>query len=289
MDIKQSKQWGAYLKTLGWHSEYIPQAIRIKKLLFWSIIKIQRPQKVSTEFLKKVDVLAKENKALFVKIEPDFNTEEKIFSDCGYHKSNEPLSTTKTIIIDLNPNLEELLKTFSKDTRQKIKHVPENIQISTEKLQDIKKLKDFYTLFAKTGKQKKFWVPSFKEIEGKARSFINFGFIITLYQEKKPAATVFILIENKTAYYEHAAYDPTLTKDGPYLLLWELIKECKKRNLCNLDLCGIYDERFSEKTKRWKNFTIFKNKWGGDVLSYPVPYTKYYPKNFIPLIPFLFL
>ena len=277
MHIKQSHQWGNYLKSLGWESLYIPQAIRIKPLLFWSAIKIQRPSQISEEFLNKVDKIAREKRALFTIIEPKTCENENIFPKHRYRPYKEPLSFTKTIVVDLKPSLETLLKSFSKDTRQKIKRETE-FKIGLNPIL----VEEFYKLFAQTAKRKKFWIPPLLEIKTKISSFGGDVFVVTAFYKKTPTAVALILIHEKTAYYEHAAHNPTTNKDAPYNILWETIKECKKRNLRTLDLCGIYDTRFSKATKKWEKFTIFKKKWGGSVLTYPTPYIKYYPRNFIP-------
>lgn len=280
MHIKQTKQWGEYLQSLGWKSLYIPQAIRIKKLLFWSVIKIQRPSKSSEGFFEKVDELAGTEKALFVKIEPDINEDDNLLLRHGYLKSQDPLSLTKTIVIDLKPELDEMFKKFSKDTRQKIKYAngaePNPALTQIAKLDDLKKLEGFYKLFSQVASRKKFWKPSFNEIKKKAEAFKNSGFLATSHLKTAPAATAMVLIEGKYAYYEHAACNYKIAEDFPYLLLWEIIKECKKRQLDTLDLCGIFDERFSKATSKWKKFSIFKKKWGGKEVSYPCPYIKYY-------------
>jgi len=248
--------------------------------LFWSVIKIQRPSKSPEGFFEKVDTLARANKALFVKIEPGINEDENLLLRHGYLKSQDPLSPTKTIIIDVKPAPDEMLKKFSKDTRQKIRCAsvtePNPALTQIAKLDDLKKLEEFYKLFSQVASRKKFWKPSFAEIKKKAEAFKNSGFISTLHLKKVPAATAMILIEEKSAYYEHAACNSKIAEDFPYLLLWEVIKECKKRRLDNLDLCGIFDERFSKATSRWKKFSIFKKKWGGEELAYPCPYIKYY-------------
>jgi len=288
MNIKQSKNWGNYLETLGWVSVYKPQAIRIKPLLFWSIIKIQRPHNLSEFFLKKVDSVARKERALFAIIEPTLLTDEKFLPLFKYRKTKEPLSFTKTILIDLKPDLKKIFRTFSKDTKQRLKKRclleeeaslasdRKNPKISIYKIDNEERLREFYSLFKDTAKQKKFWVPSFNEMLLKAKSFKNSGFLTISYQKNIPTAAAFILLEEDTAYYEHAAHNPRLDIDAPYEILFETIKECKKRSCSSLDLCGIYDGRFLRATKKWKRFSVFKRKWGGKEVLYAYPHIKYF-------------
>ncbi len=286
MHIKQSKEWGSYLKYLGWESLYLPQAIRIKKLGPYSLIKIQRPKRVTQKFLEKLDDIAKGKNALFIKIEPDNPVNIQILQSFGYTKDKTPLSPTKTVLMDLTFSLDEIFKKFSKDTRQRVRKFTRPHRLTAQRLAggailhkritDETALKDFYSLFKQTAKIRGFWVPPIKEIKAKSQAFKDNGFIIIAYEKDKTAATAYILIKEKTAYYEHAAHNPKIAGDSPYQVLWQVILECKKLKLEKLDLCGIYDERFKKQTGGWKNFTIFKNKWGGKEVEYCSPYIKYF-------------
>lgn len=282
MHLKQSKNWGNYLETLGWESSYIPQAVRIKPLLFWSVIKIQRPEELSEDFFRKVDILAKEHKALFVKIEPDVGEDKELFSAFKYKKSREILSFSKTEIVDLAGSLGAVLKNCSKDTRQRIKKLNGACHVEISELTSYQKLKDFYGLFCETARHKKFWAPSFSETNNKAKAFGKNGFLAVAYQNEKPAAAAFVLCEGDTAYYEHAAHSPKVLGDYPYIVLWNAIKECKRRKMSFFDLCGVYDERFKRATKKWKKFSVFKRKWGGEEKSYPFSYVKNYSPFWFP-------
>ena len=67
--IRQSKEWGKYLETIGWQSV---GSIRVRPLAFFSLIKLQRPEKFAEKELRELLKVAKKRHALFVKVEPDF-------------------------------------------------------------------------------------------------------------------------------------------------------------------------------------------------------------------------
>ena len=45
-----------------------------------------------------------------------------------------------------------------------------------------------------------------------------------------------------------------------------------------MDLDGIYDPRFPSFLAKWGGFSHFKEKFGGEVVTYPVAHVKYYNK-----------
>jgi len=276
LNIKQSRKWGEYLEYLGWKSLYLPQAVRIKKIGRWSVIKVQRPKDITEKFLDGLNNIAKKEKALFIKIEPLSQEDATILENNGYRKDSSTLSPSKTIKIDLRPPLEETYKNLSKDTRQKIKKMKKENPLHILALTNEKALKDFYGILRAVAKGKRFWIPSFGEFEVKSKALEKEGFMAIYYEDEIPISGAYILIMENEAYYEHAAHTHKGKDDSPYIVLWTVIKELKDRKIEALDLCGVYDERYLKLTKNWKAFSVFKSKWGGEVVKYPVQYIKYF-------------
>jgi hypothetical protein len=103
MDLRQSENYAKYMRSLGWVVERINNTnVFVKKILFFSIIKIQRPNKLDFE---KLNILKRKYRAILTNIEPG----------SGWH-----LLPTKTIIIDLE-NI-----SLSKDTRYEIRRAEKN-------------------------------------------------------------------------------------------------------------------------------------------------------------------
>ncbi|MCL5003857.1 MAG: peptidoglycan bridge formation glycyltransferase FemA/FemB family protein [Patescibacteria group bacterium] len=300
MELRQSREWGKYLASLGWQTKEIDGcALRIKKLgPLGSIIKIQRPKNLP---LEKIDEFAKRLRALFVKIEPCDNSRFSILNSQFYRPDTWPLTPSRTVFIDLAQTEDELLNSFSKDTRQTIKkseipgikyqiadlgntHSYHTTVYGSMERRD-KYLSDFYQVWKLTGTRGKFWVLSFSEYLNKIAAFEGKGFFVLSYLEERLVSGCLILICDGIAYYHHAA--STLEGQNhhtPYGQLWKAIREAKKRGCTKMDLEGIFDPRFKDMFKRWLNFSTFKLKWGGEVFEYPGSFTKAYN----PLIGLLF-
>ena len=60
-----------------------------------------------------------------------------------------------------------------------------------------------------------------------------------------------------------------------YELMWQSILYLKNEGYKILDLDGIFDERFPTYLDWWGGFSHFKERFGGQVIQFPVPYVKY--------------
>ena len=63
------------------------------------------------------------------------------------------------------------------------------------------------------------------------------------------------------------------------LVLWEAIKESKRRGLKVFDFEGIYDKRFPKLNKGWKGFSNFKKGFGGEKVEFSQPLIKLLPSR----------
>lgn len=293
-DLRQSKEWGKFLKHLGWEvDEYqvsdIWCQVLVRKIpLLGSIIKIQRPP--DSIDLEIIDKIARKHRALFVKLEPRSLPESSGSAErsrsskaYGFVKDSWPLLPTKTIWIDLTKSEQQLLGEMKKDTRYCIRRAErEGLSTTSYPLSEKSAplpLKDFYNLLKETGKRGKFWVPPYNHLKAKAKSFGLKGFLVAAFPPNKKTMLTgaMVFIHGEAAFYHHAAS----SKKGqgvfaPYAVMWETIKLAKRQGCEILDLEGIYDTRYSKLTRRWGGFTHFKKGFGGEIISFPGSYTKHY-------------
>lgn len=295
MEIYQSKEWGRFMEGIGWEAVSVGNKssasscqMLVRKIPFiGSVAKILRPPSpLPYEALEKT---ARERRALFVKVEPQRSEEEEELKARGFKEDHWPLTPTRAVVIDLKPNLREIARRFHKDARYSIRKSRRNgVTVGKTQLSgDSSKkgvLETFYKLFARTGRKKGFWVPPFRELKEKAKAFGSEAFLL-LGHFGEPVSGAFIVFHKKDVYYSHAASTEVGRKLlAQYLVMWEVIKLAKEKGCRNLNLEGVYDPRFAV-SRRWKALTIFKKKFGGEILEYPGSYTKYYN----PLVKLLFL
>lgn len=246
-DIRQSKNYARYMKSIGW---IVENGAFIKKLWFTSVVKVQRFSKINLEFLKKYH-------PFLIKLEP-----LKEIKIPGFKKDNWPLLPTKTLVLDLKKiNL-------PKDTRYEIRRAEKN-RLKTCESMDIN---TFYKMLQETMKIGRWSVPIQKEVTALYHAFApnNSAILMT------PVSGCLLIWDGDTAHYMYAANTVRGRELGAaYLTLWEAIKFCQRKKLKYLDLEGIYDERYKGSTKNWQGFTKFKMGWGGKIVEYPGSWTKY--------------
>jgi lipid II:glycine glycyltransferase (peptidoglycan interpeptide bridge formation enzyme) len=293
MDLRQSPQWGNYLKALGWESVYLDSgvAVRIRRLGPLAVLKIQRPEVLDEGVLREILALRKKYRGFLTKIEPLnlITDQEPLLKKYRFRLDNWPLSVSKTIVIGLTPSEEEILARFSKDGRYCLRRAEKNGLTVKSVIPDLTGhrtvpvlirdpgMGDFYKLFSETSRRGHFWVPSLTELKNKMAAFDQEALIFLAYQNSLPVAGALVLIYDKTAYYLHAGSTLEGQKlEAPYLIVWEIIKKAKELGCTKLDLEGIYDPRFKAATKNWQSFTIFKHKFGGEEIPFPGAFSRYF-------------
>lgn len=257
-DLRQSIQYAQYLKKIGWEYDKTGKnLVFIKHLpLLGNFLKIQRPL-TNIEF-DQLQSLVKKHKAFAVKID---------------------YSPTKTLQIDLAPSLQQIQNQMKKDGRYGIRKAEKN-KIKTQVYSYPNPLiNNFISLWHKNAWRRGFWIPFHREMKSLYEAFGEKCYLIFTYQEPnqkdKPLSGAFIIVNDKTAHYFHAASSPEGRKlSAPYLIIWEAIKLAKKKKCKTFDFEGLYDERFP--IKSWKGFTHFKKSFGGTEVKFPGPKTKFY-------------
>lgn len=298
VDLRQTKEWGNYLATLGWHSV---GGIRIHPILFFSVVKVQRSSRLGDKEIKNIIKVARESRALFVKAEPLKEADGLSLMAHGFKKDKWPLCVTKTIILDLTPSLEKLRANFKKDTRYCLRKAESNnLSVSVIPLSSAtasNPLASFHSLWQKTARRGHFYIPSLREFQNKCGVLKKKAYLISVSQNnltiqpfnhltklhketatEKLLAGALVIIEGGVCYYLHAASSREGHQlNAPYLCLWEVIKLAKKKGCKRIDLEGIYDPRFKKATKNWHGFTHFKQGFGGVEHEFPGSFTKYFP------------
>ena len=285
-DYRQSEEYGHYFSKKGWLVERAgPSIVLIKKIpLLGSIIKIQRcPATIS---LAEIEKIAKENKALFVSIEPDIKTEDNQYAEYeqtlkrnGYKDLNLFLCPTKTAYIDLTKSEEAILSGFDQDIRKSIRRNQDK-DISFRPADDPD---EFYTLLSEAGHRRNFFVQTFSDWRDQWGSFGSQAKVILAYLDGKLLGGNMSLMKPPVAF---GLFLPT-TEFGrenqmAATLIWEGLKLAKRSDCTAFDLDGLYDDRYKS-PKKWRGLTAFKRKFKGHEVEFMHPKIKIYAWYLKPL------
>lgn len=277
-DYRQYIEYNNFFEKLGWIVEKVNGTfILIRHLpLIGSVIKIQRydPQIP----LSKIDEAAKRHRAFLVKLEPNLETSDpkapailEQLKDFGYRNSSWALCPTRTIQIDLRPDLDRLLAQTKKDVRR---YLGKNREKNFEFRRD-RGLEDFYFLLRKAGKTKGYPVPKIEELKMRWEAFGREMKILLGYRQGKLLGGSLTLCRDEAAAGIYMATSKEgLAQHFSYSLMWESIKLSKEAGCRILDLDGIYDPRYRNR-KAWKGLTEFKKKFGGREIEFVGSFTRF--------------
>jgi len=131
---------------------------------------------------------------------------------------------------------------------------------------------NFYALLRRSGRG---YIPGLEEFRDLCDSFAGRAFIVLTFYGRDLVAGVLVLCTKGVASYMY----PAVSFQGRrllcgYLAVWESLQEARRRGCTAFDFEGLYDERFPS-LRRWKGFTAFKERFGGQEISYPGPFVKY--------------
>jgi lipid II:glycine glycyltransferase (peptidoglycan interpeptide bridge formation enzyme) len=243
------------------------------------IIKTQNySSKLKTEILgillEKLKSLAKEERAIFIRIAPILERNEenaKIFRNLGFKKAPIHIHPEVTWELDINSSEDELLAGMRKTTRYLIRQAEKNADIEIVKSKDIKDLEKFNQIYCATAGRHKFVPFSLNYLENEFSSFLGDGEILIFlgkYKKEIVSSAVIVFWQN-IAFYHHGASLSKYNKiPVSYLLQWEAIKEAKKRNCRTYNFWGIApdikDKSDIRKSRHpWAGLTLFKMGFGG--------------------------
>jgi lipid II:glycine glycyltransferase (peptidoglycan interpeptide bridge formation enzyme) len=228
-----------------------------------------KKEKALQLILRSVESIAKNQKSIFLKIEP-LEPADPLPKKYESEKIIKRIQPAKTIILNLTPSLDKIFANFHSRSRY-------NIKLSSRKgLKIIKSdpsqfknnqllFDEFAKLMTAVGKRKDF-KPYPSQYYRSLFNILNGQCFIKLFlahHKTKIVGGNMVVFFGRRATALHGAVDYKYrVSKVSHFLQWERIKEAKKQRCQEYDFWGI-DE------KKWPGITYFKKTFGGKVLSHP--------------------
>ena len=168
-----------------------------------------------------------------------------------------------TRIVDLTKSEEEILSQMKQKGRYNIR-LAERSAVSGQRSEDASL---FHKLVQATSKRDAFIPHSL----GHYQKFLELpgSFLLIATKDDTPIAGLIGVIHGDTGiYYYGASSYKHRSLMAPYLLQWEAMKYCKSQGCSQYDLFGIAPPD-SPPDHPWSGITNFKEKFGGNVITYP--------------------
>ena len=261
----QTKQWGEFRKEWGnkvvnfSNGLIIFSRIPYTKLTIGTVIKGVKPSKNDIQEIKS---LAKENNAIFVKLEPNVihaETLEKELKSYGLVKG-KTLFTPTSFWIDLTLSEEELLKSFSGKTRYNIR-LAQKHGVTVKEDNSDKAFNKYLELTFETAKRQGFYAHTKKyhQLMWKHLKEKIAHLIVATYKDEVVSAWI-LFANDGFLYYPYGASSDKYKKImANNLMMWEAIKLGKKLDLTTFDLWG---------REEGKGFTKFKEGYNPKIITF---------------------
>ena len=255
--LLQTGEWGELKSAFGWKpvrivNEEVGVQILFRRLpLGFTVgyipkaaISSQRSA-FSQDFWREIDSVCKQNRAIFLKLEPDLwqnaALEHLQITHPQLRISPHNIQPPRTIVVDIKDAEEQILARMKQKTRY-------NIRLAEKKGVTIRAWDDigsFHKMMLITGGRDGFGVHSHDYYQ-RAYDLLHpkqMGELLLAEFEGKSLAALFVAKNGNRAYYLYgASTDEERNRMPAYLLQWEAMKWAKARGCGEYDLWGVPDE-----------------------------------------------
>jgi len=243
--------------TLG----YMPKPAFSEKLLA-----------VSDVFWNEVDSVCKQNRAVFLKIEPDSWISSSLVTYPSFLVSRHNIQPPRTIVIPIDGSEETILSRMKPKCRY-------NIRLAEKKGVIVRawdNISAFHEMMTVTGGRDNFGVHSKEYYQRAYELFHSKGvceLLVAEYQGQ-PLASLMVFGNSKRAWYVYgASNDQERNRMPTYLLQWEAIRWAKAHGCDEYDLWGVPDENedtleasFESRHDGLWGVYRFKRGFGGQIM-----------------------
>lgn len=281
--LLQHRAWGGLKAAYGWVSRYVREKncgaqVLFKKLPFGFTVAYIPKGPLGDHWRSlwpEIDRVCKQEKAIFLKVDPDQWMGESNLTDTDMHgfiETTNPIQPRRTIVVDLSGTEEEWLNRMKQKTRY-------NIRLAQKK--DIRiiqtdQVNSFYRLMTSTGSRDGFGVHSLSYYQRAYDLFTPSGqcaLLLATYQDRVLAGLMVFRQGSRAWYLYGASSDEERNRMPAYLLQWEAMRWAAQHGCKFYDLWGIPDEdedrleaEFMNRSDGlWKVYR-FKRGFGGVVM-----------------------
>lgn len=253
--LLQTGEWGELKGGFGWKPVRIVSGelgvqILFRKLPLGFTVGYIPKANINRSLLPEIDKACRSNRAIFLKLEPDFWMDEQPETpalsevegwNLEFETSPHNIQPPRTLIVDIRGSGEEILARMKQKTRYNIR-LAEKKEVTVRAWDDIDY---FHKMMLVTGGRDGFGVHSLEYYRRAYELFHPKGMceLLVAEYEGKPLAALFVARNGLRAYYLYgASTDEERNRMPAYLLQWEAMKWAKARGCEEYDLWGVPDE-----------------------------------------------
>lgn len=221
--------------------------------------------------VKEMARIGQEEKAVFLRVRPsilDTPENRKLFSDFGFGNAPMHMHAETTWQLNLLSSEDELLMGMRKTTRYCIRRAQRD-RVKVFQSKNVKDVEILFKLQMEAVRRHKF-VPFSKEfLEKQFQVFAKddqASLFLAEYKKQILSAGMFVFYGDMAVYHYSGTSSTHPQIFSSYLLLWEAIREAKKRGCKIFNFWGIAPT--DNPKHRFAGVTIFKKGFGGERVDY---------------------
>lgn len=221
--------------------------------------------------LGELTKIAKAENCSFIRVSPISERNEenaRTFKESGFREAPIHIHPELTWELDINSSEEEIFRGMRKTTRYLIRQAQKNQDVKIEKSSGLTALENFQGLYLATVNRQHFFPFSSQYMKNEFSVFSKDGEIILLlgkYRDEIVSGGIFVFWQG-IGFYHHGASSLKYPKiPVSHLMLWEAIKEAKRRGCKKFNFWGIapFSQESAIKKHPWYGLTLFKMGFGG--------------------------
>lgn len=293
--LLQTTEWGELKSAFGWEAARLVTGEVGAQILFrdlpfgFSFAYIARGPIVGGEgspfwraksaswdiFLDELDSLCKQKRSVFLKVEPDVYVGRGEIGGkvppAGFQDSPHAIQPSRTIVVNLVGDEEEILARMKQKTRY-------NIRLAQKKGVVVRSSSDvelFHRLIRATAERDRFGVHNLEYYHLAYDLFHARGSCELLFAEyqRQPLAAIMVFVHGKRAWYLFgASVDSHRDRMPTYLLQWEAMRWAHSQGCIEYDLWGVPDHdldtleaQFARRSNGLWGVYRFKRGFGGQL------------------------
>lgn len=275
----QSLAWGEFRKAMG---------IDIVRLHDWQLTFHKIPFTNFTvgyfpkgpaptqEMIKELIALGREKNAIYIQLEPNVMVNSPylpIFQSSNLRPSHHPLFTKYTFVLDITKSEDELLKSFHPKTRYNIK-IAQKHGVAIKEDNSPNAFNEYLKLTAETTNRQGFYAhtENYHRKMWEIMSQAGIAHLFTATYQGQTLAAWIMFVWKDTIYYPYGASSREHREVmAPNLLLWEIIRWAKKKNLKKFDLWGALGPPTAggpDTNDPWYGFHRFKEGYNPQLVEF---------------------
>jgi peptidoglycan pentaglycine glycine transferase (the first glycine) len=235
------------------------------------LIDYRHPKEQLAALLDAIEPIAKEEKAVFLRIDPPLATTPKL---PNFHPVIHGFQPEHTLIIDIEQSEPAILKQMKPKGRYNIKLAhKKGVAVQRINPKNAEELqlgaKAFYDLMAETTRRDGFHSHNeeyYHNMISNLHCQDQAALYIASYQHEAIAATIVTYFKDTATYYYGASSNEHRNLMAPYALHWKAIQDARSKGYTKYDMFGVAPAH--EKHHPWAGITQFKSKFGGEYHEY---------------------